>query len=72
MAMNQEITEDQKQTLMATMLESGMNAWEFVQSRPEAFRVWVVAGILSCMKKGYHLNLMMIGWEARDMRSAYI
>jgi len=66
-----EITEEDKQTLKATTLDSGMNAWEFVMSRPEASRSWVVAGILSCMKKRYHLNLMMVGWEARDLRFEY-
>ena len=67
-----EITEEQKQTLIATTLDSGMNAWDFIQSRPEASRPWVAAGILSCISKGYHLNLMMIGWEGRDIRSAYM
>ena len=66
------ITDEQKRQLMATTLDSGMNAWEFVQSKPEDSRPWIAAGILSCIKKGYHLNLMMVGWEARDLRSAYI
>ena len=64
------ITEEQKQLLMATTLDNGTNAWEFVLSRPEASRPWVAAGILSCIKNGYHLNLMMVGWEARDIRAA--
>ena len=64
------ITKEQKKVLQSTTMESGMNAWEFIQSRPEASRPWVAAGILSCMKKGYHLNLMMVGWEARDIRAA--
>lgn len=64
------ITKEQKKVLQSTTLESGMNAWEFIQSRPEESRPWVAAGILSCMKKGYHLNLMMVGWEARDIRAA--
>lgn len=64
------ITDEQKLQLMATTLDSGMNAWEFTQSRPEESRPWIAAGILSCIAKGYHLNLTMIGWEARDIRSA--
>ena len=67
-----EITEEQKQLLITTTLENGQNAWDFIQSSPEVSRPWVAAGILSCMKKGYRLNLMMVGWEARDLRSAYI
>ena len=62
------ITEEQKQQLMATTLTTGMNAWEFTQSRPEESRPWVAAGILSCMKKGYRLDLLMIGWETRELR----
>lgn len=64
------ITEEQKQQLKAVTLDNGTNAWEFVMSRPEMSQPWVAAGILSCIAKGYHLNLMMIGWEARDIRSA--
>lgn len=66
------ITEDQKQQLMATTLYGGQNAWEFVQSRPIDSQPWIAKGILSCVEKGYHLNLMMIGWEARDIRSSAV
>ena len=62
------MTEEQKQQLMATTLTNGMNAWEFTQSRPKDAQPWVAAGILSCMKKGYRLDLLMIGWEMRDIR----
>lgn len=63
-----EITEEQKYLLMATTLTNGQNAWEFVQSRPQDAQPWVVQGILSCIKKGYRLDLLMIGWETRDIR----
>ena len=63
------ITKDQEQQLQVTTLDNGVNAWDFIQSRPEDSRPWVAAGILSCIAKGYHLNLMMVGWEARDLRS---
>ena len=63
-----EIDEDQKQQLMATTLQDGMNAWEFVQSRPQDTQPWVAQGILSCIAKGYRLDLLMIGWETRDIR----
>lgn len=63
-----DISEEQKQQLMAKTLQEGMNAWEFVQSRPEDVRPWVAKGILSCIAKGYRLDLLMIGWETRDIR----
>ena len=62
------ITEEEKQLLMTTTMDSGMNAWEFVQSRPQDAQLWVAQGILSCIAKGYRLNLLMIGWETRDIR----
>ena len=65
----QVITEEQKQQLMATTLTTGMNAWEFVQSRPQDAQPWVAQGILSCIEKGYRLDLLMIGWETREIRS---
>ena len=63
-----ELTEKQKETLKATTLTSGQNAWEFVQSRPQDARHWVAQGILSCIAKGYRLDLLMIGWVTRDIR----
>ena len=63
-----DITEEQKQQLMATTLTNGTNAWEFVQSRPEDAQFWVIRGILSCIEKGYRLDLLMIGWETRELR----
>ena len=63
-----ELTEKQIETLKTTTLASGMNAWEFVQSRPQDAQLWVAQGILSCIDKGYRLDLLMIGWETRDIR----
>lgn len=68
MAMVPTITEEQKQLLQNTTLENGTNAWDYVQSEREVDRPWAIAGILSCMKKGYNLNSLMICWEARDLR----
>ena len=62
------ITEKQIETLKTTTLTNGQNAWEFVQSRPEDAQPWVAKGILSCIAKGYRLDLLMIGWEVRDIR----
>jgi hypothetical protein len=62
------ITEKQIELLKATTLTNGQNAWEFVQSRPQDAQPWVVKGILSCIEKGYRLDLLMIGWETRDIR----
>ena len=66
--MTMEITEKQIGILKATTLTSGQDAWEFVQSRPQDARPWVAQGILSCIAKGYRLDLLMIGWETRDIR----
>ena len=63
-----ELTKEQIETLKGTTLTNGTNAWEFVQSRPQVARPWVVKGILSCIAKGYRLDLLMIGWEVRDIR----
>ena len=63
-----EITEKQIEILKATTLTNGTNAWEFVQSRPKDAQPWVTKGILSCIAKGYRLDLLMIGWETRDIR----
>ncbi len=65
-----ELTEKQIETLKGTTLTSGQNAWEFVQSRPQDAQPWVAKGILSCIDKGYRLDLLMIGWETRDIRRA--
>ena len=62
------ITEKQIETLKGRTLTSGQNAWEFVLSRSEDARPWVAQGILSCIEKGYRLDLLMIGWEVRDIR----
>jgi hypothetical protein len=63
-----EITKGLKLQLMATTLTNGQNAWEFVLSRPQDAQPWVAQGILSCIEKGYRLDLLMIGWETRDIR----
>ena len=62
------ITEEQKKLLQQTKLENGTNAWDWVLSQREEDQYWAVGGILSCMKKGYNLNDLMICWEARDIR----
>ena len=63
-----ELTEKQIELLKTTTLTNGQNAWEFVQSRPQDAQPWVAQGILSCIAKGYRLDLLMIGWETRDIR----
>ncbi len=63
-----EISEKQIELLKATTLTNGQNAWEFVQSRPQDAQPWVAKGILSCIAKGYRLDLLMVGWEIRDIR----
>ena len=66
--MTMDISEEQIEILKATTLTNGQNAWEFVQSRPQDAQPWVAKGILSCLEKGYRLDLLMIGWEMRDIR----
>ena len=66
--MTMEISEMQIELLKSATLTNNQNAWEFVQSRPEDAQPWVAKGILSCMEKGYRLDLLMIGWETRDIR----
>lgn len=66
--MTMNIMEKQIELLKDTTLTDGTNAWEFVQSRPQDAQPWVAAGILSCISKGYRLDLLMIGWETRDIR----
>ena len=63
-----EITSEQQQLLEATTLQDGMNAWDYVQSKAEADQPWVLAGVLSCIEKGYSLNRLTINWEARELR----
>ena len=63
-----DISEEQIEILKATTLTNGQNAWEFVQSRPQDVQPWVAKGILSCLENGYRLDLLMIGWETRDLR----
>ena len=62
------MTDEQQQQLKATILQDGMNAWDYVLSKAEADQPWVAAGILSCIGKGYSLNPLTINWEARDLR----
>ena len=64
------VTEEQKKLLQQTTLDNGMTAWEFTLTRPKESQPWIIAGILSCMKKGYGMTLLEISWEARDLRYA--
>ena len=66
-----DISEKQIEILKSTTLTNGQNAWEFVQSRPQDTQPWVAKGILSCIEKGYRLDLLMIGWETRDLRQEF-
>ena len=68
MAMVPTITEEQKQLLQNTTLENGTNAWDYVLTERTEDQPWAIVGILSCIKKGYNLNSLMICWEARDLR----
>lgn len=63
-----EITEDQRQLLMSTLMEDGTTAWDYVLTKKTESQPWIAAGILSCMKKDYNLNPMVVNWEARDLR----
>ena len=62
------IGKEQKQLLKATRLQDGTTALDYVLSWPEADQPWALAGVLSCIGKGYSLNHLTINWEARDLR----
>ena len=62
------INEKQIETLKATRLQDGTTAYDYVMSWPEADQPWAMAGVLSCIEKGYSLNRLTINWEARDLR----
>lgn len=64
-----DISEKQIELLKATELQDGTTALDYVQSWPEADQPWAMAGVLSCIEKGYSLNRLTINWEARDIRS---
>lgn len=68
--LNLNITEEQKLQIQQATLKSGLNAWDYVLQQSEADRPWVIAGILSCMKKGYGLTKLEINWETRNLRYA--
>lgn len=63
-----DVSEKQIELLKTTTLTNGTNAWQFVLSRPQDAQPWVARGILSCIEKGYRLDLLMIGWETRDIK----
>jgi hypothetical protein len=62
------IGKEQKQQLMAARLQDGTSAYDYVMSWPEADQPWAMAGVFSCIEKGYSLNRLTINWEARDLR----
>jgi hypothetical protein len=62
------INEEQIETLKTTILQDGTSAYDYVMSWPEADQPWALAGVLSCIKKGYSLNRLTINWEARELR----
>ena len=62
------INEEQIETLKTTILQDGTTAYDYVMTWPEADQPWAMAGVLSCIKKGYSLNRLTINWEARDLR----
>lgn len=70
--MEYNFTEEQKQLLQNKVMGNGMTVWEYIQSQNEADRPWVIAGILSCMKKGYGLTMLEINSEARGIRAGRI
>ena len=66
--MTMDISKKQIELLKSVTLTNGQNAWDFMLSRPQDAQPWVAKGILSCIDKGYRLDLLMIGWEVRDIR----
>ena len=70
--MEQSFTEEQKQLLQNKVMGNGMTVWAYIESQSEDDRPWVIAGILSCMKKGYGLTMLEINSEARSLRARKI
>ena len=64
-----DISKKQIELLKATELQDGTTALDYVLSWSEADQPWALAGVLSCIEKGYSLNCLTINWEARDIRS---
>jgi hypothetical protein len=62
------ITDEQIELMKKTSLDSGENAWDYVLSQNEEDRPYIIAGILSCIKKGYGLTILEINWETRNLR----
>ena len=62
------INEKQIEALKATRLLDGTSALDYVRSWPEEDQPWAIAGVLSCIEKGYSLNRLTINREARDLR----
>ena len=62
------MNDKQIELLKTTILQDGTSAYDYVMSWPEADQHWSLAGVLSCIEKGYSLNRLTINWEARDQR----
>ena len=62
------MNDKQTELLRATKLQDGTSAYDYVMSWSEADQPWALAGVLSCIGKGYSLNRLTINWEARDLR----
>ena len=62
------IGKEQERQLKVTTLQDGTTALDYVLSWPEEDQPWALAGVLSCIGKGYSLNRLTINWEARDLR----
>lgn len=62
------MNDKQIELLKATRLQDGTTALDYLLSWPEADQSWALAGVLSCIGKGYSLNRLTINWEARDLR----
>ena len=62
------ITIEQVNLLKNTTLQRGENAWDYVLSLSDDTQRWVVAGINSCIKRGYSLDRLTINWETRELR----
>ena len=41
-----------------------------MRSKSEKYQKWVDAGVQSCIKNGYGLDLLTVNWEAREQRYA--
>ena len=63
-----ELSEKQKQMLQNRVMGNGMTAWEYIHLFDDDKRVWVAAGILSCIEQDLSLRPEIISNETGHLK----